>query len=167
MDRSWIMNPNRVALEYIRGLNQFLDFANNHMTTENLSKIRCPCQKCRNLFKFQLNQVRGHLYRFGFDKMYLVWTFHGEADRPFDDGNPNNDIDYMSDVEEEDSFFDMLNDLRDAEMASGSVGVGEIMTDDDIEATSQKGAEGYMSMFEEAQLELYPGCTSFSAFIAS
>ncbi|KAI3450391.1 hypothetical protein Pfo_007056 [Paulownia fortunei] len=149
MDRNWIMNQNQVAQEYINGLNNFLDVAKNYMSTFGLSKIRCPCRRC------------GNLYQFNLDYLYKVWTFHGEVTTPIIDMDPVNEVEHVSDDEEDDTFFDMLNDLRDAKV----VGSGGVQRGDNNEnmPTGELGGS-YMSMFEEAQRELYSGCTNFSAF---
>ncbi|KAK6119280.1 hypothetical protein DH2020_046968 [Rehmannia glutinosa] len=161
MNRNWIMNLNRVAPEYINGLNGFLKLAENYMRNEDLSKIHCPCRKCRNLYKFDLNYVRGHLYTCGFDKSYKVWIFHGEVSGPSNCASPTNEVEHVDDFEEDDTFFDMLNELRDAEVAGNS----EIRSDDYIQnTTGEQFGEHYMAMFDEAQRELYAGCKKFSAF---
>ncbi|KAI3470177.1 hypothetical protein Pfo_026840 [Paulownia fortunei] len=67
----------------------------------------------------------------------------------------------MSVDEEDDTFFDMLNDLRDVEVV-GSSGVRQ--EDNNENMPIEELRENYISMFEEAQRELYSGCTSFSAF---
>ncbi|KAI3459856.1 hypothetical protein Pfo_016519 [Paulownia fortunei] len=126
MDRNWIMNQNRVAPEYINGLNNFLDIAKNYMSTFGLSKIRCPCRRCGNLYQFNLDYVREHLYRWGISKLYKVWTFHGEVTTPIVDMDPVNEVEHVSDDEEDDTFFDMLNDIRDGEVVgSGGVQLGD------------------------------------------
>ncbi|KAI3472558.1 hypothetical protein Pfo_029196 [Paulownia fortunei] len=90
------------------------------MSTFRLSKIHCPCQKCGNLYQFNLDYVRGYLYRWGISKLYKVWTFLGEVTTPSNDTNPINEVEHVSVDEEDDTFFDMLNDLRDAEVIGNS-----------------------------------------------
>ncbi|KAH6792810.1 hypothetical protein C2S52_003287 [Perilla frutescens var. hirtella] len=119
------------------------------MITSQLSKIRCPCRKCGNLYKYDLDNVRAHIFTSGFDKLYKVWTFHGEERTTFDNMDPMEEAENVSSSEENDTFFDMLNDLRDAEVI-GSSAVGQ--EGDDNIATEGLG-ENYMQMFEEAQKE--------------
>lgn len=96
----------------------------------------------------ELDHIQRHIYRYGFDKSYRVWSFHGEVDNLIDDGSSNNEMDNM---EENDTFWDMFSDLREAEMAGGS----EDREDDNIGRTNTMGAEqrlrkNYMSVFEGA-----------------
>lgn len=43
--------------------------------------IRCPCLKCGNIKKLELDDVRAHLYFNGIDQSYKEWIFHGEETR--------------------------------------------------------------------------------------
>lgn len=70
----------------------------------------------------------------------------------------------MDNTEEDDTFWDIFSDLREAKMTSG---IKDIL-DDNIGTTNTMGVEwlreNYMSIFEGPQRELYRGCTTFSAF---
>ncbi|KAI3448745.1 hypothetical protein Pfo_005410 [Paulownia fortunei] len=92
---------------------------------------------------------------------YTKWTFHGEVTTPTDDRNPINEVEHVSVDEEDDTFFDMLNNLRDVELV-GSSGVRR--EDNNENLSAEELGENYISMFEEAYRELYFDCTNFSAF---
>ncbi|KAI3443853.1 hypothetical protein Pfo_000518 [Paulownia fortunei] len=150
MDQNWIMNHNRAASKYINSLNNFLDVVKNYMSTFGFSKIRCPCRKCGNLYQFNLNYVRGHLYRWGISKLYKVWTFHGEVTTPSDDTNPVNEVEHVSVDEEDNTFFDMLNNLRDVEVVGSS---GVRWEDNNENPSTEKLGE-----------KLYSVCNNFFVF---
>ncbi|CAN1852204.1 hypothetical protein LINPERHAP1_LOCUS40555, partial [Linum perenne] len=46
MDKSW-MNKPRSSVEYMNGLNNFLEFAFGSPNCRD-EKILCPCKKCSN-----------------------------------------------------------------------------------------------------------------------
>ncbi|XP_074579109.1 uncharacterized protein LOC141835604 [Curcuma longa] len=134
--------------------------AENYMISLNLSKIRCPCRRCGNLFKYELDYVRGHLYRWGFDKLYKVWNFHGEA--ATSSGNISIDNETANDCDfEDDDFEDMFTDLRNAQ----NINIGAPQFDDipaNMNANDISGS--YTSMLDAAKKELYHNCNNFSIF---
>ncbi|KAI3469973.1 hypothetical protein Pfo_026636 [Paulownia fortunei] len=150
MDQNWIMNQNRVAPEYINGLNYFLNIAKNYMSTFWSLKIHCPCRRCENLYQFNLVYIQEHFYRCGIFKLYKLWTFHREVTTLIIDMDPVNEVEHVSDDEEDDIFFDMLNGLRDAEV----VGSSGVRWEDNNENSSA----------EELGKKLYSYCTNFSKF---
>nr|KYP59372.1 hypothetical protein KK1_014806 [Cajanus cajan] len=76
MDKSWIDFP-RKTLQYMEGLNKFLDFAFSNKSVDG--KIICPCLKC----KFNKWQTREATYEHSilkpFPKGYTFWLLHGET----------------------------------------------------------------------------------------
>ena len=57
-ERSWMYNRRKngkFSLRFMRGLEEFLDFAR---TQSMSSEIRCPCKKCKNCcgYAFQMAQ---------------------------------------------------------------------------------------------------------------
>ena len=64
---------------------------------------------------------------------------------PIVDMDPVNEVEHANDDEEDDTFFDMLNDLRDAEV----VGSSGVWREDNTENTlAEELGESYISMFE-------------------
>ena len=76
MDRQWIHNHNRCAVEYLDGIHAFIEFATRH----NLGSthIRCPCRRCNNSTWETFENVRFHLVRNGMLETYTTWYHHGE-----------------------------------------------------------------------------------------
>ncbi|XP_061363146.1 uncharacterized protein LOC133306783 [Gastrolobium bilobum] len=76
MDKSWIDMP-RNSVEYLHGLDKFLDFAFEKRSINGA--IKCPCPKC-GFNKWETKgTVRDHLICKQFPKNYKVWIWHGET----------------------------------------------------------------------------------------
>ncbi|XP_057437004.1 uncharacterized protein LOC130729311 isoform X2 [Lotus japonicus] len=76
IDKSWIKKP-RNTLEYLAGLNSFLDFAFEHNSGSNT--IICPCDKC-GFKKWHIrDEVLDHLLCKPFPNGYTFWHRHGET----------------------------------------------------------------------------------------
>ncbi|CAH9092567.1 unnamed protein product [Cuscuta epithymum] len=80
MDRSWIKEGNRLSAEYTNGVNNFIDFA--MLNSDNRRSLRCPCKNCCNLDFHTPEQIKVHLLKVGFLESYVVWTRHGEIEKP-------------------------------------------------------------------------------------
>ncbi|CAJ2652475.1 unnamed protein product [Trifolium pratense] len=86
MDRSWMydrVNPNRFGLKdtFFSGVGMFVNKAMEQPQFLNHGEIRCPCVKCKCIDLKTPNEVKCHLYQFGFLPNYYIWTEHGEEDR--------------------------------------------------------------------------------------
>ncbi|KAG5526153.1 hypothetical protein RHGRI_032437 [Rhododendron griersonianum] len=77
MDKSWIQNKNRWCGSYINGVKQFIRFAKTHASGKE--KIRCPCQRCNNMYFRDFIIVEDHLYEHGMTQGYFQWVHHGES----------------------------------------------------------------------------------------
>ncbi|KAE8669016.1 hypothetical protein F3Y22_tig00112261pilonHSYRG00088 [Hibiscus syriacus] len=99
MDKAWI-SSDRLSDAYEVGVNIFLDFAQSNDPNSDL--IRCPCIYCINLWHHSIQTVRYHLFAYGFDESYKVWSFHGERQPKLDSRYPNKsippDFDYTRDM---------------------------------------------------------------------
>ena len=75
-EKSWIYNRRKngkFSLRFLRGLEEFLDFARrNSMSFE----IRCPCKICKSCCYKEPNEIREHLMRKGFVENYYEWEYH-------------------------------------------------------------------------------------------
>ncbi|XP_021775717.1 uncharacterized protein LOC110739569 [Chenopodium quinoa] len=82
INRDWIDAPHS-AEEYIKGVENFLDFAFLNSTLDiekdDEPEILFPCMKCVNRFWFPREEVFNHLIANKFNKRYKVWNFHGEG----------------------------------------------------------------------------------------
>nr|XP_009621832.1 uncharacterized protein LOC104113387 [Nicotiana tomentosiformis] len=102
IDKSW-MNLRRETDEYIRGVNDFLDFAFERAAQGK--EIMCPCIKCINRYWYYRNVVEDHLVVYGFVKGYSKWNFHGEGYFWRKRERPNNDDEGPSIHDDNDGLF--------------------------------------------------------------
>ena len=72
MDRSWIKLRNISHLDYIRGVNEFLNFA--VLNSPNEMQIRCPCLRFNNCIWGHYNQVQDHIFINGMIQNYTCWV---------------------------------------------------------------------------------------------
>ena len=73
-DKSW-MNLRQDDLNYLQGVDKFIDFAVKSIKTDS---IACPCIKCANRSYEHRTLVRGHLVAYEIRQSYTFWCFHGE-----------------------------------------------------------------------------------------
>ena len=76
MDKSWIDLPSRACMQYIEGVENFLDFAFTNIISD--TRIYCPCKKCCNRYLVEREVARAHIIVNGFLSKYKNWTKHGE-----------------------------------------------------------------------------------------
>ena len=60
-------------------MENFPKFPQSHPTFESGGKIRYYCSKCENEVFHDIEEVKKHLYRYGFVFNYHHWTSHGKA----------------------------------------------------------------------------------------
>ncbi|KAL3627852.1 hypothetical protein CASFOL_028267 [Castilleja foliolosa] len=143
MDRRWI-NAVRTSEEYERGVNEFIEFARNHVPNGN---ERYPCMKCLNHRRLSVREIREHVICDGFNKKYIRWIWHGELDMPNvpeAEEAPNEDVD--------ETMFDNME---------------EMINDVGAEAFEQAHAnKSYDSLSTDADKPLYPVCKTYSRLSA-
>lgn len=64
--------------EFINGVNEFVEFAQEHPVCNDGDRIRCPCIRCKNARYMETDMVKVHLYKKGFTPRYFNWLCHGE-----------------------------------------------------------------------------------------
>ena len=73
------MYERRDTSAYLRGVDEFIDCAKEHMRRTGDVAILCPCVDCRNNIKSgDLVKVKRHLVCRGFKEGYTRWVWHGE-----------------------------------------------------------------------------------------
>ncbi|XP_062118376.1 uncharacterized protein LOC133831994 [Humulus lupulus] len=70
------MAKDRLSKEYEDGVESFIEIALKN--TVDPKRVHCPCQKCSNLKKLDIKEIKNHLYFNGIDKTYVKWIWHGE-----------------------------------------------------------------------------------------
>ncbi|KAL2896325.1 Anthranilate phosphoribosyltransferase, partial [Bienertia sinuspersici] len=102
LNKAWMKVKNRSSYDYVKGVDNFLNFALSNVREEDkeIVTIRCPCHNCRDiLFKRKRKtDVRLDLLKWGMYDKYSMWEFHGEvledvrADDNYNDFDCDNDI---------------------------------------------------------------------------
>ena len=76
INKEWMTEKDRVGVVYLKGIQDFIDFAKKHV--QGLTTLPCPCTICRNRKRWIDKIVKNHLVRNGIDQKYTVWALHGE-----------------------------------------------------------------------------------------
>nr|XP_033511201.1 uncharacterized protein LOC117275962 [Nicotiana tomentosiformis] len=149
MDKTGMRCNNRLSDVYLKGVEDFLQFAFKH--TELEGEISCPCKKCNNIFHKIRDEVKEHLIIFGIVKEYTRWLFHGEF-APKEQITNNNEA-RQEEVRKEqgEDIFEMIYDATGPDIMNYSGGV------DPSEPASK-----FSKLLEDAAQQLYPGCEKFS-----
>ena len=84
--------------DFVDGVELFLEAALSKpfvVTVDDEGKkcIPCPCKKCGNLLRRDVDTVAVHLYKVGFCALYTVWHKHGEVQVNVQDDLNNQTID--------------------------------------------------------------------------
>ena len=69
-------------LEFLVGLEEFIEFACSKPEWMDGNKIKCPCTltKCRNHSYHQIDTINYHLMKNGFILGFYVWSRQGEME---------------------------------------------------------------------------------------
>ncbi|XP_062093498.1 uncharacterized protein LOC133799500 [Humulus lupulus] len=142
MDKEW-MSADRMSVEYIKGVDEFLKFSLDHAKDPNY--ICCPCSKCGNMKKMTATIIKEHLYFHGIDKSYKIWYWHYEELHVTP--NPpmmNEDRNYRQ-LDPEDNLDEMI---------------------DDAYYESEVDPIKFENLLNDAEKPIYSGCTKFSKLSA-
>ncbi|KAH7849317.1 hypothetical protein Vadar_016185 [Vaccinium darrowii] len=152
MDKSWIDLPTQVSMEYLKGIDEFIEFA--YSSRPEGSFISCPCRRCENRYSFSRQVVKDHLYSHGFFKNYKNWTNHGEPYSPL-----HCDGDNGKDKANGDDMVGMIYEaLGNPQLGTEN---NEQSTDDPQTGPDERTMK-YLKLLQDAQIELYPGCKNFT-----
>ncbi|KAI3826167.1 hypothetical protein L1987_00212 [Smallanthus sonchifolius] len=76
IDKSWVTLGNRNSPAFLSGLRNFIETAKNHV--DGRGRAFCPCSRCCNACRQDLNTIYGHIHDRGFLQSYQNWIYHGE-----------------------------------------------------------------------------------------
>ena len=165
MDKSWMQHPQRLSEIYITGVRSFIEFACNHLGSNNL--MRCPCRDCLNLLPLRTpKDIHDHLIIKGMMGGYTEWIHHGEVLQTSHDDDIDDDEDGFeygtedNDEEEVDEVVEAIRDVRRATFVESS-------TADDFnshfaDSVHDDDGDKFDKLLREAQCELYPKCMKYS-----
>ncbi|XP_047309914.1 uncharacterized protein LOC124913370 [Impatiens glandulifera] len=165
-DRIDLSNYDRFSVEYLNGIENFLEYA--FREGGDGGKVRCPCKKCvLNKLK-----VRGEIYDDlvvnGIMSGYSTWFSHGEflsnqsTSQPIPNvqhDSPNNDMTQL--VQEALGILQQTTRMDVDENDEEDVN----MFDDYVEANTQDSnpnVQKFDQLLKDANEELWPGCKTFS-----
>ncbi|XP_059428281.1 uncharacterized protein LOC132162018 [Corylus avellana] len=187
------MTKNKWSEEYVRGVNDFLEFAFNNET--HSGKIRCPCTRCANGTSWVRGMVHAHLINYGICQRYTCWYAHGEQLGTTSSHQATNTHFHREPIHNSSSgMLDMLHEVFSivtdpnmsqcpiSEMGGEAEGVhkdrqgtsqrpisemgGEVEgVHEDRQGTSQ-GTEKFYEFLNDAKKPLYEGCTEYTKFTA-
>lgn len=105
LNKAWMTLRNRSSSNYVKGIDGFLNFSFSNVREEDRETvtIRCPCNKCRNIFFKNKCEVRLDLLKWGMYENYTFWEFHGETSDSAEENK--NELD-----DDDDNEFTMLQD---------------------------------------------------------
>ncbi|WMV18529.1 hypothetical protein MTR67_011914 [Solanum verrucosum] len=155
MDKSWLNIRNRVDQRYRDEVEGFLNWTFSQSGVNTM--ICCPCRGCMNtVFKLRID-VRGDLLKKGFWDSYKVWDLHGEVLVRVENSNTACSAEVEADDIEEDDIIEMIHD------GCGYMGNNINLFEENEEPNMH--AANFYKLLEDAQIELYPGCTKASKII--
>ncbi|CAN6692478.1 unnamed protein product [Malus baccata var. baccata] len=163
MDKQWIHNHNRCAVEYLDGIHAFIEFATRH----NLGSthIRCPCRRCNNSTWETFENVRFHLVRNGMLETYTTWYHHGERLDQASSSYVTRVETVESNVDPNEQVMNILNDVYPYASSNTNQEGGE-WGDDGRPTMDSEAFKNYEKLLKNAKQELYPGCENFSVLTA-
>ena len=147
MNRStWMYNIRRSDPAYLKGVQDFLTFAENNRVNSGSAKIYCPCIDCKIFVRHSdIKDIEYHLITRGFVQKYTCWSKHGELL-----GDNSTSVHITIDNENGDSY---INDYCEN---------SNEMSDNVEDTTGDNDQEKLQTLLEESQKPLYAGCTKFS-----
>ncbi|KAI3793976.1 hypothetical protein L1987_36600 [Smallanthus sonchifolius] len=160
IDKSWVTLGNQNSPAFLSGLRNFIETAKNHV--DGRGRAFCPCSRCCNACRHDLNTIYGHIHDRGFPQSYQNWIYHGEQHPRVAEiaslfaprTTPTPPITTTTNNE----MFDAIDDVM-AEQNTNEDNIDEDGTGLDPE---------FDALFEELNKELYLGCSQMSSlnFIA-
>lgn len=158
-DRAWMYNrlqPSKrgFTTEFLKGIDEFLQFARTQLDFTSGGKIRCPCSKCRNRWFIDVDNVKLHLCKKGFLPDYYQWHCHGEpyifsTEQTYDGHLPNT---CETPTVETNPFRDMIFDAAGWDRTSNEhIPMDELPNVD---------AQRLYDLLYAADEPLWPGCES-------
>ncbi|KAK1377628.1 hypothetical protein POM88_024372 [Heracleum sosnowskyi] len=120
-DRSWICRSRYnekkyLTEEYKTGVDNFIQFAIDHVREEDNGLMRCSCKNYGNGTYKNPSSVKLDLYRHGIMQWYTRWDCHGEEDEAHDEvGTSSVNTNYREDDDMHDAYDDDFEDCEDFE----------------------------------------------------
>nr|GFB20695.1 hypothetical protein [Tanacetum cinerariifolium] len=131
---------------YLKGVQDFLIFAENNRVNDGDARIYCPCIDCKNFVRLKdIKDIAYHLITRGFVQKYTCWSKHGEL---LVDNSTS--VPRFTDNENRDSY---TND---------DCGNSNEMSDNVEDTIGDNDQENLQTVLDDPQKPLYASCTKFS-----
>ncbi|XP_028753509.1 uncharacterized protein LOC114713090 [Neltuma alba] len=166
--RRWMYNridPSTkwVTVDFERGVEEFLAYAFRSPYTQQSGKLRCPCVKCRCRPYLILDEVKTHIYKYGYMPKYYIWTNHGERN-----------IEYHSPMSSTEGTLHASHGVLGNQPSQYETLVmdaaGPSFRDDyneGVEEMPNPNAQAFYDMLRAAQQPLWEGCEEESQLSAA
>ncbi|XP_027187904.2 uncharacterized protein [Cicer arietinum] len=161
--------PGRKAytFEFLKGVEEFIQFACLQDKYLNEGVIRCPCKLCKNENHLTPDVVNVHIHQKGFTPNYWEWTSHGEEVCHVHD---NDDNETYMDVSDSSSSHQQCydHDDRHQDIVYDAAGLNrEQHCPQNQEEPPNMEANQFYKMLNSAQQPLWPGCKNTTELSAS
>ena len=153
VDKSWMHLSTRSHIEYVNGVENFLEYAFKHSIDGDM-KINYPCIDCSNRYRRTQDEVQYHLLFRVIRRDYTTWYLHGE-----DDSEEEGDSEVEGDDDDGMLYGDMFDMIKDAypQVVRGRESSGN-------EPQERNGdAKKFYRLLEEVKQPLYPDCEKYSS----
>ncbi|XP_075655172.1 uncharacterized protein LOC142625386 [Castanea sativa] len=154
VDKSWIHLSTRSCIEYINGVENFLEYAFKNPIDGDM-KINCPCIDCSNRYRRTRDEVQYHRLFRGIRRDYTTWYLYGEGD-----SEEEGDSEVEGDDDDDGMLYgDMFDMIKDAypQVVHGRESSGN-------EPQEPIGdAKKFYRLLEEVKRPLYPDCEKYSS----
>jgi Transposase-associated domain len=174
MDQSqWVYGIMRDTIEYLIGVEKFMDYVIKDMCQRDDQVFFCPCRDCQNLWRFwNIEEVRVQLIRCGFKERYTQWLWHEEnfevsinirTSRAVlnseSDGENIETVDPIIDVWD-DSDGENIQNLDNPECMEHNDNLDEMMND--VVVNFLDIPEVFENLCNNSNILLYHDCTKFT-----
>ncbi|XP_021755281.1 uncharacterized protein LOC110720552 [Chenopodium quinoa] len=153
IERSWMyerLDGRNIRPEFVKGVDEFVQFCKDHPESSKVDEVRCPCVKCHNLQQHDYETVKVHLYRKGFMEDYHECLCQNEGFPIIPPPQPN-------------PYRDMIMDALGNDPPN--MGGGEESHFEEEEPNPQ--AKKFLNLLEESERPLYEGSSMSVLEIAS
>ncbi|KAG5551393.1 hypothetical protein RHGRI_009720 [Rhododendron griersonianum] len=140
MDKSWMKLGStahgRTSQPYFDGVNSFLEYA--AAVGDRQGNILCPCRKCVNCRRQNLQEVHLHLFQYGIVQSYTTWHEHGEP-RVSDTVHPSE-----------------MGTCEEGNLGGIDALVEDRIRADSMDTTQREEVRNFDKLLNDAQRELFP-----------
>lgn len=166
------MGTSRNELPYMEGVLGFLSYAvSNFKKPSRTGQVRieipCPCKQCLNHISYPVSEVQHHLFRYGIDENYTIWTEHGEKDH-----EPPISYNYHVCPDNDDVDYEMhTTDNFTSEIPTDAAETVDMLynaarEEENFDFANDRDYAKFRKLIEDAEKPLYKGCPDFTKLSA-